>query len=157
MQRIVPYLWFDGQAEEAVNFYVSLLPNSRITSRVNYPPGGPGPEGSLMLIEFELDGQAFAALNGGPHYKFSPALSLMINCDDQAQLDRLFERLTEGGTVQPCGWLDDRFGLTWQLVPRRLIEALREAPPAAMARMFAVMMTMQKLDLARLEAALKGD
>lgn len=153
--RIVPYLWFDRQAEEAASFYVSLFPNSRITHRAHYPEDNPfpGQAGTLMLVEYELDGQAFAALNGGPHYRLSPAMSLLVNCDSQAELDRLFERLTEGGEVQPCGWLADRFGLSWQLVPRKLLELMRNSPPDVLSRIYASLMQMQKLDLATLETA----
>lgn len=153
--RIVPYLWFDRQAEEAASFYVSLFPNSRITHRAFYPEGNPfpGQAGTVMLVEYELDGQPFVALNGGPGYKLSPAMSLLVNCESQAELDHLFERLTEGGEVQPCGWLADRFGLSWQLVPRRLLELMRSASPPVLQRVYGSLMQMQKLDLATLEAA----
>lgn len=156
--RIVPYLWFDRQAEEAASFYVSLFPNSRITHRAHYPEDNPfpGQTGTVMLVEYELDGQAFVALNGGPNYRLSPAMSLLVNCDSQAELDHLFERLTEGGEVQPCGWLADRFGLSWQLVPRQLLELMRSAPPEVLSRIYASLMQMQKLDLATLETAAKG-
>lgn len=155
--RIVPYLWFDRQAEEAASFYVSLFANSRITHRAHYPEDNPfpGQAGTVMLVEYELDGQPFVALNGGPTYRLSPAMSLLVNCDSQAELDRLFDRLTEGGEVQPCGWLADRFGLSWQLVPRKLLALMRSAPPDVLSRIYASLMSMQKLDLATLETAAK--
>lgn len=151
--RIVPYLWFDHQAEEAAAFYVSLFPNSRITHRASYPEGAPFPErvGTPMVVEFELDGQAFAAMNAGPQFPFAPAISLLVNCADQAELDRLHARLVEGGAPEPCGWLRDRYGLSWQLVPLRLMELLQQ--PQTMSTAFGALMEMKKIDLAAVEAA----
>jgi predicted 3-demethylubiquinone-9 3-methyltransferase (glyoxalase superfamily) len=153
--RFTPCLWFNGQAEEAAAFYVSCFPNSRITHRANWPPSSPFPEqvGKPLMVEFELDGQAFLALNGGMDMAHSMAISLLVNCDSQAELDLLNERLTAGGQQQPCGWLADRYGVHWQLVPRRLLQLLREADAATFDRVFAAELTMSKLDLAALEAA----
>jgi len=153
--RIVPYLWFDHQAEEAAAFYVSLFPNSRITHRANYPESAPFPErvGTPMVVEFELDGQEFVAMNAGPQFPFTPAISLLVNCADQAELDQLHARLVEGGSPEPCGWLRDRYGLSWQLVPRRLMELLHD--PQTMAAAFGALMGMKKIDLAAVELAVR--
>ena len=156
--RFTPCLWFNGQAEEAAAFYVSVFPNSRITHRARHPSSSPFPHrvGTPMLVEFTLDGQAFIAVNGGMDVPHGMALSLLVNCSDQAELDALHARLTEGGQAQPCGWLADRYGVHWQLVPRRLLQLLRTADQATAARVFAAQMGMRKLDLAALEAAAAG-
>ncbi|MBB5202958.1 putative 3-demethylubiquinone-9 3-methyltransferase (glyoxalase superfamily) [Inhella inkyongensis] len=151
--RITPYLWFETQAEEAAAFYCSLFPNSRITHRADYPETSPFPErvGQCLMVQFELDGQAFAAFNGGAPMPFTHAISLMVDCESQAELDALYARLTEGGQAEACGWLRDRYGLSWQLVPRRVMQLLQT--PSTHAQAFGALMTMEKIDLAAVEAA----
>jgi predicted 3-demethylubiquinone-9 3-methyltransferase (glyoxalase superfamily) len=157
MQKIHPFLWFDTQAEEAAEFYVSLFPNSRITSVARYRPAGPGPEGSAMTVAFELDGQQLVALNGGPHFTFSEAISMVVNCDDQSEVDRLWAALTaDGGRESQCGWLKDRYGLSWQIVPKRLMELAQDKDPGRATRTMQAMMKMVKLDIAALERAADG-
>jgi predicted 3-demethylubiquinone-9 3-methyltransferase (glyoxalase superfamily) len=155
MQRIAPCLWFDGNAQEAAEFYVSVFPHSRINSVVAAPPGGtPSNEpGSVMVIEFTLDGQDFVGLNGGPGFPFSEAVSFQIYLDDQAEVDRYWDALTMGGEPGPCGWLKDRFGLSWQVVPKRVLELITDHGPARAQRAMAAMMQMQKIDIATVEAA----
>jgi predicted 3-demethylubiquinone-9 3-methyltransferase (glyoxalase superfamily) len=153
MQRISPFLWFDHEAEEAVNFYVSIFDDSRITSVDRYPEGAPGPTGEVMTMSFELEGQEFIALNGGPQFSFTQAISFFVHCEDQAEVDRLWKQLTEGGEEQPCGWLIDRFGLTWQIVPNRLGELLRDPDPARAQRAMQAMLQMSKIDIQALEDA----
>ena len=151
MPRITPFLWFDNNAEEAVDFYLSVFPNSRRTNELRSGDAGPGPKGSIVTIGFELDGQAFSALNGGPLYEFNEAISFVVECKDQPEIDRYWSKLLEGGGEEiQCGWLKDRFGLRWQIVPKNIGELLR--PPSAMR----AMMTMKKLDIATLEAAKEG-
>jgi predicted 3-demethylubiquinone-9 3-methyltransferase (glyoxalase superfamily) len=145
--RIAPFLWFDSNAEEATNFYISIFQNSRILNVVRNPAGGPGPEGSVLTIAFELDGQKFTALNGGPHFKFTEAISWVVRCDNQKEIDEYWSKLTADGAEGQCGWLKDKFGLSWQIVPTRLPELIRH--PKAMQ----AMMQMKKLDLAALERA----
>ncbi|HEX5648689.1 MAG TPA: VOC family protein [Steroidobacteraceae bacterium] len=155
--RITPMLWFDTQGEEAANFYVSIFPNSRITEVSRFPEGGPGPAGSVMVVGFELDGQPFTALNGGPRFKFTEAISLVVNCDGQREVDRYWDRLLEGGgTTQACGWLKDRFGLSWQVVPTEVIEMLSDPDPAKVKRTFGAVMQMVKLDLDVIRRAYDG-
>ncbi len=157
MPKITPFLWFDSQAEEAAQFYVSLFPNSRITKVARYPEGAPMPAGSVMTVEFELDGGSFTALNAGPHFKFNEAVSFVIDCRDQAEVDRYWNALTaDGGEPSQCGWLKDRFGLSWQVTPRQLIELSTSDDPAQNARVMAAMMTMSKIDVAAIEAAARG-
>lgn len=156
MQKISPFLWFDTQAEEAVTFYLSIFPNSRIEQITRYGESGPGPKGSVMTIAFDLDGQHFVALNGGPHYKFNEAVSFVVNCADQAEVDRMWERLTDGGQPGQCGWLKDRFGLSWQIVPAGFVDALTNAEPAKAGRGMAAMMQMSKLDIDALRKAQAG-
>ena len=156
MPKIHPFLWFDTQAEDAMNLYVSLFPNSKVLNCQRYPPGAPGPEGSVMTAEFELDGQRVTALNGGPMYKFSEAVSFVIDCKDQAEVDYYWEALSEGGETSQCGWLKDRFGLSWQIVPQALFETIGGPDPAGRKRAFAAMMQMTKLDVAKLKAAYAG-
>ena len=157
MPQISPFLWFDTQAEEAANFYVSVFPNSRITSISRYGEAGPGPAGSVMTIGFELDGQTFTGLNGGPHFTFTEAVSFMVHCADQAEVDRYWDALTaDGGKESQCGWLKDKYGLSWQIVPQELLDLYSSPDKAAVGRMFAAMMQMVKLDMPKLKAAFEG-
>lgn len=157
MQKISPCLWFDGNAEEAVNFYVSIFPNSKICKIMLTGDAGPGPKGSVLMIAFTLDGQSFQALNGGPLYKFNEAISMSVDCKDQAEVDHYWNALTAGGgkPVQ-CGWLKDRYGLSWQIVPRRLVELLNDSDAAKSARVMQAMMKMVKIDVAELGRAANG-
>lgn len=150
-------LWFDTQAEEAARFYTSLFPNSRITSVLHYGPGDPMPEGAVMLVVFELDGHAVSALNGGPHYRLSPAASLVVSCADQAEVDRCWSALSAVPEAEMCGWLVDRWGVSWQIVPQRFMERMEEPPSPARQRMIAAMRQMRKLDVAALELAYTGE
>ncbi len=156
-QRITPFLWFDGQAEAAAQFYVSIFPNSKITAATRYGEAGPGPKGSVMTIGFELDGLSFTGLNGGPVFKFTEAISLVVHCETQAEVDHYWERLTaDGGKPNQCAWLKDKFGVSWQIVPATLIELLQDEDPARSARVMQAMMQMTKIDIARLQAARAG-
>jgi predicted 3-demethylubiquinone-9 3-methyltransferase (glyoxalase superfamily) len=155
--KIHPFLWFDKEAEAAANFYVSIFPNSKVLSVQRYGPGGPGPEGSVMTADFELDGQRITALNGGPVYELSPSFSFVIDCADQKEVDHYWDNLLEGGTPSQCGWLTDRFGLSWQVVPKQLIETIGGPDAAGRQRALAAMMQMVKLDVAKLEAAYAGE
>ncbi|MGW1254666.1 VOC family protein [Streptomyces sp. NPDC002513] len=151
-------LWFDGQAEEAAEFYVSVFKNSRLGRVGRTTDAGPGPAGSVMVVEFEANGQKFVALNGGPQFTFSEAVSFQILCDDQEEVDHYWSQLTEGGgEAGPCGWLKDRYGLSWQVVPARLIELISDPDAAKAARTTQVMMTMSKLDIAALEKVYAGE
>jgi predicted 3-demethylubiquinone-9 3-methyltransferase (glyoxalase superfamily) len=156
MQNITPFLWFDSQAEEAANLYVSIFPNSRILKIVRYGDAGPGPRGSVMTVEFELNGLRLAALNGGPLFKFSEAISFVINCDNQAQVDAFWEKLSAGGKADRCGWLKDRYGLSWQVVPSVLPQLLGDPDPVKSQRALQAMLKMGKLDIAALERAHAG-
>ncbi len=157
MSKITPFLWFDTQAEEAMNFYVSLFPNSKIDKVTRWGDGGPVPKGVVMTASFELDGQKFVALNGGPHYKLNEAVSFVIDCKDQAEVDYYWDRLTaDGGAPSMCGWLKDRFGLSWQVVPAILPQLMGDPDPAKAGRVGQALMKMQKLDIATLQAAHKG-
>jgi predicted 3-demethylubiquinone-9 3-methyltransferase (glyoxalase superfamily) len=156
MQKITPFLWFDDQAEEAANFYVSLFDNSKVTTVTRYGDAGPGPKGTAMTVGFVLDGQEFTALNGGPHFKFTEAVSLVVDCKDQAEVDRFWDKLSEGGQTSQCGWLKDRYGLSWQITPRRLMELVQDPDPAKSQRVFAAMMQMTKIDIPKLEQAAAG-
>ena len=155
MTQITPFLWFDKEAEEAANYYVSVFPNSKLGAVARYGPGQPGPEGSVMTIAFELDGKPFVGLNGGPIFKFTEAVSFSIGCDDQATLDHYWERLSDGGEKGPCGWLKDRWGLSWQVVPSILPE-LFEGGGERANRVMAVVLASSKLDIAALKAAYDG-
>lgn len=149
MQKIVPFLWFDGKAEEAMQFYVSIFPNSKVVS-VNRA----GPDGPVFSVTFRLDGQEFYALNGGPMYSFTPAISLFVNCETQAEVDNLWARLTAGGgEEQPCGWLKDKFGLSWQVIPSALGRMLGDKDPARAQRVMQAMLKMKKIDIAGLQRA----
>jgi predicted 3-demethylubiquinone-9 3-methyltransferase (glyoxalase superfamily) len=158
VSRITPCLWFDSEAEEAAKLYTSVFPNSKIGSFSRYSEAGRefhGKEpGSVLTVEFTLDGQPFTALNGGPMFKFSEAISLQINCADQAEIDHYWESLAHGGEIQQCGWLKDRFGLSWQIVPAKMVEWMSE--PATAHRVMAAVFAMKKLDLAELEQAAAG-
>ncbi|MFC5473513.1 VOC family protein [Paraherbaspirillum soli] len=156
MQRLSTCLWFDDQAQEAAAFYVSLFPNSHIVDTKYYPEGSQRPAGSVLTVQFTLDGNEYVALNGGPQFKFSPAVSLVANCDTQQEVDTLWHKLSEGGQEGQCGWLTDKYGLSWQVVPRALIKMLSTADSAASQRAFAAMMTMTKLDIAALQRAFEG-
>lgn len=152
-QRITPFLWFDHQAEEAARFYTSIFENSRIRNVVRYGDAGPGPRGTAMTVDFELEGQGFVALNGGPHFRFTEAISLVVNCATQQEVDYFWERLLEGGIPQQCGWLKDRFGLSWQVVPTALNELASGPDAAKTGRVMQAMMKMVKLDIAELRRA----
>lgn len=153
MQKIRTCLWFDNQALEAAAFYVSVFPNSRIVGVTHYLEGTPGPTGSVMTVQFILDGTEFVALNGGTKYSFSPAVSLVANCATQDEVDHLWQRLCEGGKEVQCGWLTDRYGVSWQVVPVALMEMLSKPDTAASQRAIGVMLGMKKLDLAVLQRA----
>ena len=156
MQKIVPFLWFNDQAEEAMNFYVSIFPNSKVTSVSRYGDAGPGPKGTVMSGTFQLDGQEFFALNGGPQYTFTPAISMFINCETQDEVDALWEKLSSGGRTDRCGWLQDRFGLSWQVIPKQLGQMLRDKDPQKSKRVMQAMLQMTKIDIAKLKAAYDG-
>ena len=152
MQKIMPCLWFDNQAEEAANFYVSIFKNSKITGISRYGDVGPGPKGSVMVVTFQLDGEDFMGLNGGPIFKFSEAISLVVKCETQAEIDMFWEKLSEGGKKGVCGWLKDKFGLSWQIVPSQIDEMMK-GDPARSNRVMAAVMKMTKLDIAVLKQA----
>ncbi len=153
-QKITTFLWFNQEAEEAANFYVSLFKDSKILSVSRYGEGGPGPKGSAMVVEFQLAGQRFQALNGGPVFKFTEAISLMVDCDSQEEVDRLWSKMTaDGGQESQCGWLKDKYGLSWQIIPNRFMEMMRSKDPKRTQRVVQAMMKMKKFDLARLEEA----
>ncbi|HET6965476.1 MAG TPA: VOC family protein [Acidimicrobiales bacterium] len=157
MPKITPFLWFDDQAGEAVDFYLSVFPNSRVTSVARHGEAGPGPAGSVMTIGFELDGQPFTALNGGPaHYGFDESVSFVVHCPTEEEVDHYWSRLTDGGEEIACGWLKDRYGLRWQIVPDGFVELMQDADPERAARVMQAMMTMTKLDLRALRAAADG-
>jgi predicted 3-demethylubiquinone-9 3-methyltransferase (glyoxalase superfamily) len=151
MQTITPFLWFDGKAEEAMNFYVSTFKNSKIVSVTRYGEGGPGPKGAVMTARFHLDGQEFFALNGGPQFTFSPAVSFFVNCETQQDVDELWEKLSEGGEKQRCGWLKDKYGLSWQIIPSALGKMLRDKDAARSKRVMTAMLQMDKIDVQRLK------
>ena len=157
MQKITPFLWFDGQAEEAARFYVSLLPDSRIDYLARSPADNPSVRaGGVLTVEFTLGGSRFVALNGGPQFPFTEAVSFQITCDDQAEVDRLWSALTEGGSEGACGWLKDRWGLSWQIVPARLHDLLSDPDPGRSRRAMEAMLQMRKLNVAELERAADG-
>jgi predicted 3-demethylubiquinone-9 3-methyltransferase (glyoxalase superfamily) len=153
MQRITPFLWFDTQAEEAAKLYTSIFPKSKILSTARYGDAGPGPKGSVMTVEFELDGQRIIALNGGPQFKFTEAISLVVDCKDQKEVDHYWSKLLQGGKESRCGWLEDRYGVSWQIVPT-VLGRLLSGPDAKKAkRVMEAMLKMKKIDIAALEAA----
>lgn len=153
MQKITPFLWFDGKAEEAANFYVSIFKNSRILNITRYGEAGPGPKGSVMTVVFELDGEQFIALNGGPQYKFTEAISFSVNCKTQAEVDEFWEKLSQGGEEGPCGWLKDKYGLSWQINPTILGEMLQDSNPERSKRVMEAMLKMKKIDIHGLQRA----
>ena len=153
MTRITPCLWFDTEGEEAATFYVSLFKNSRITDVSRYGEAGPRPAGTVMVVSFELDGQPFTALNGGPEFTFDEAISFQIDCQSQEEVDHYWGALTEGGEEGPCGWLKDRYGVSWQVVPSALIALIQDPDPGRSQRAMAAMMTMKKIDIAAVQAA----
>jgi predicted 3-demethylubiquinone-9 3-methyltransferase (glyoxalase superfamily) len=153
IQKITPFLWFDHQAEEAATFYTSIFPNSKIVKVVRYSEAGPGPAGSVMTVAFELEGQSFTALNGGPHFKFNESISFVVHCQTQVEVDNYWDKLSaDGGEVQ-CGWVKDKFGLSWQVVPDALLELLSDPDPKKAAHVQRAMMGMRKLDIAALRRA----
>ena len=156
MQRISPCLWFDNQAEEAVDFYLSIFKNAKVKSTTRYSEAGPGPKGSVMVIAFELDGVELIALNGGPIFKFNEAVSLSISCQSQSEVDYYWNKLTAGGTESQCGWLKDKYGVSWQVVPLLLTELMASSDAPRVKRMTEAMFRMKKLDIATLEKAYNG-
>jgi len=156
MQKITPFLWFDANDEEAVAFYTSIFPNSSVQQVDPYGKDSPGTEGTVMVIAFTLNGQEFMALNGGPVYKITPAISFVVSCEDQAEVDHYWEHLTEGGHEDQCGWLADKFGVSWQIVPKELDEMLADPDPQKAYRAMQAMLKMVKLDIAALRKAFEG-
>jgi predicted 3-demethylubiquinone-9 3-methyltransferase (glyoxalase superfamily) len=152
-QKITPFLWFDNQAEEAMNFYVSIFKNSKVISIRRYGEAGPGSKGAVMTASFELEGQEFMALNGGPQYKFTEAISFFVNCETQEEVDELWEKLSEGGEKGPCGWLKDKYGVSWQIVPTVLGEMLSDPDPEKSERVTKAMLQMKKIDIEGLKKA----
>jgi predicted 3-demethylubiquinone-9 3-methyltransferase (glyoxalase superfamily) len=153
MHKITPFLWFNGNAEEAANFYVSIFKDSSVLSVTRYSDMGPGPKGSVMTVSFKLDGQEFTALNGGPEFSFNPAISFVVNCDTQEEVDEYWERLSAGGSEVQCGWLTDKYGVSWQVVPRILPQLLHDKDAAKSRRVMEALFQMKKLDINRLEQA----
>ena len=154
MQKITPCLWFDTEGEEAAQFYTSVFPNSRIVEVTRYGSAGPRPEGSVMTVHFELDGQSYIALNGGPDFKFNEAISLEVTCESQEEVDSYWSRLTaDGGEEGPCGWLKDKYGVSWQIVPKVLTELITDPDQAKAQRVMAAMLQMKKIEIAELEKA----
>jgi predicted 3-demethylubiquinone-9 3-methyltransferase (glyoxalase superfamily) len=153
MQKITPFLWFDGKAEEAMNFYVSVFKNSKVGRVTRYGEAGPGPKGTVMSATFQLDGQDFFALNGGPQFTFSPAISFFVNCETQQEVDELWDKLSEGGEKQRCGWLKDKYGLSWQIIPSALGKMLGDKDAEKAKRVMTAMLQMDKIDIDRLQQA----
>ncbi len=153
LSKITPCLWFDTQAEEAATFYTGIFPNSRVVDVSHYGSAGPRPEGMVMVVDFELDGQPFVALNGGPEFTFDEAISFQVNCESQEEVDDYWAKLTEGGQEVACGWLKDRFGLAWQIVPSVMDELIRDPDPERSQRAMKAMLGMTKLDIAELQRA----
>lgn len=153
MQKITPFLWFDGKAEEAVNFYTSIFKNSKIGDIRRYGAAGPGPKGTVMSASFELEGQEFIALNGGPQFTFSPAISFFVNCKTQKEVDELWEKLSTGGEKLQCGWLKDKYGVSWQIIPDALGKMLNDPDPQKSQRVMKAMMQMRKIDIEGLKQA----
>jgi predicted 3-demethylubiquinone-9 3-methyltransferase (glyoxalase superfamily) len=157
MQKITPFLWFDGKAEEAMNFYVSVFKNSKVVRVTRYGEAGPGPKGTVMSATFQLDGQDFFALNGGPQFVFTPAISFFVNCETQQEVDDLWEKLSEGGKKERCGWLKDRYGLSWQIIPSVLGKMLQDPDAERAKRVMQAMLQMDKIDIERLKQAREGE
>ncbi|HKY52437.1 MAG TPA: VOC family protein [Candidatus Limnocylindria bacterium] len=154
VQKITPYFWFDDQAEEAAKFYVSIFKNSRVRSVTRDPVGVGGQQGRVMVVDFQLEGQNFIALNGGPQFKFTEAISLFVTCETQAEVDELWKKLTsDGGEESQCGWLKDKYGLSWQIIPRQLMEMMQDRDPAKAKRVTEAMLQMRKIDIAGLKSA----
>jgi predicted 3-demethylubiquinone-9 3-methyltransferase (glyoxalase superfamily) len=153
MQKITPFLWFDNNAEEAMNFYVSIFKNSKVLTVSRYGDAGPGPKGTVMTAAFQLDGQEFVALNGGPRFKFTEAISFVINCETQEEVDNFWEKLSEGGDKSRCGWLKDKFGLWWQVVPTVLAELMGDKDPEKAKRVMQAMLQMDKIEIEPLRRA----
>jgi predicted 3-demethylubiquinone-9 3-methyltransferase (glyoxalase superfamily) len=153
MQKITPFLWFDGQAEEAVNLYTSIFKNSKIESISRYGEEGHGPKGSVMTVAFQLDGQEFVALNGGPEFSFTEAISFFVHCETQEEVDNFWEKLSDGGGKGQCGWLKDKFGVSWQIVPNILMELMNDPDAEKSSRVVKAMLQMNKLDIERLKQA----
>jgi len=152
-QKITTYLWFDKQAEEAADHYTSIFKNSKVLGVARYGDAGPGPKGTAMTVTFQLEGQQFIALNGGPHFKFTEAISLLVNCDTQKEVDELWSKLSAGGEESQCGWLKDKFGVSWQVIPTTLFRLLQDPDPAKSKRVMEAMLQMKKIDIAGLEQA----
>lgn len=153
MNKIVPFLWFNGNAEEAMNFYASVFRNAKIGRVTRYGEGGPGPKGTVMSATFELEGQSFYALNGGPMYSFTPAISMFVNCETQEEVDHFWDKLSAGGEEQQCGWLRDKFGLSWQVIPTVLGQLLSDPDPKRSMRAMQAMLQMKKIDIRALQQA----
>lgn len=153
MQRITPFLWFDGKAEEAMKFYTSIFKNSRVGTVTRYGKDGPGPNGSVMTATFQLDGQEFIALNGGPEFKFTEAISFVVNCETQGEIDEFWEKLSDGGAQIQCGWLKDKFGVSWQIVPTVLGKMMQDKDPEKTNRVMKAILQMVKIDIKRLQEA----
>ena len=153
MQKITPWLWFDDEAEEAANFYTSIFKNSKIVSISRYGEAGPRPEGMVMTVTFRLDGQEFTALNGGPDFKFTEAISFFVNCETQEEVDELWRKLSEGGEEQQCGWLKDKYGVSWQIIPSALMEMLQDKDTERSRRVMEAMLQMRKIDIKALRQA----
>ena len=157
MQTITPFLWFDSNAEEAAKFYTSVFKDSKILSTARYGDAGPGPKGSVMTVSFQIGGQEFMALNGGPQFKFTEAVSFVVNCETQEEVDAYWSKLSAGGEEGPCGWLKDKFGLSWQVVPAALPKLLKDPDPAKAQRVMKAMLQMKKIEIARLKKAAEGE
>lgn len=157
MQKINPFLWFDNQAEQAANFYVSIFKNSKMGTVTRYGEAGPGPKGSVMTVTFQLEGQEFIALNGGPIYTFSPAISFLVNCKTQEEVDELWGKLSAGGADVQCGWLRDKYGVSWQIIPAALFELMQDKDPVKSQRVFKAMLQMTKIDIDGLQRAYRGE
>ena len=153
MQKITPFLWFDDKAEEAMNFYVSIFKNSKVVRVTRYGEGGPGPKGTVMSATFQLNGQDFFALNGGPQFSFSPAISFFVSCETQQEVDELWEKLSEGGEIQRCGWLKDKYGISWQIIPSALGKLLQDKDAEKAKRVMQAMLQMDKIDIEGLKQA----
>lgn len=153
MQKITPFLWFDGNAEEAANFYISIFKNSKMGKVSRYGDAGPGPKGSVMSVTFQIEGREFFALNGGPQFKFTPAISFFVNCETQQEVDDLWEKLSAGGRTDRCGWLQDKFGLSWQIIPTVLGRLLGDKDPQRAKRAMQAMLQMTKIDINKLQQA----
>ena len=153
MQKITPFLWFDGNAEEAMNFYVSIFKNSKVGRVSRYGDAGPGPKGTVMSVTFRLEGQEFMALNGGPHFSFSPAISFFVSCETQEEVDQLWEKLSAGGKKEKCGWLKDKYGLSWQIIPATLGQLMQDKDPERSKRVMNAMLQMNKIEIKKLKQA----